>query len=329
MNFFEKLKSKFSRKTPPPLPGSSPRAVSRSAAWEKIEKSFKSKGLRFYVTFLTLLGSAYYLADLPPLLIEKFIPAPVSKPTSSFRSDGGATRQKTISEYDSIVKRNLFSSKGLMPDDEARPTGDGPASRTSMPFNLVGTLILRDELKSIATIEDKTDASVYPLRINDEIPEKARILKVEARKVIFINLQSGIKEFVDLPEDPALATISVTTAPNSAYNVERSGNNHFALNRDDVKKAKGDLNSLLTQARAVPNFKNGAPHGYKLFQIVPGSLFSKLGIQDEDVIIGADGEPMTDPTKAFALLGELENKSRIELQIERGGQPMTFTYDIR
>lgn len=328
LSIFGKLKERFSRNTPPPLPGSQGRSASRGALFGKVEKSFKSKGLRFYVTFLTLLGSAYYLADLPPLLIEKFLPAPAQKSSPGFRADDNAPSQKTIAEYDAIVRRNLFSSKGLMPDDEIRPSGDGPASRTSLPFNLVGTLTLRDELKSIATIEDKTDMNVYPLRVNDEIPSKARILKVESSKVIFINLQTGIKEYVDLPEDPNVTTISVT-APSANYNIEKSAPNQFSLSRTDVDKAMGDLNSILTQARAVPNFKNGAPHGYKLFQIVPGSLFSKLGIQDEDVILGVDGEPITNPAQAFALLQEIKNKSRLELQLERGGQPTTYTYDIR
>lgn len=90
-----------------------------------------------------------------------------------------------------------------------------------------------------------------------------------------------------------------------------------------------DFNTILTQARAVPNFENGQASGYKLFQIVPGSIYDKLGLKNGDVIAGVDGQPINDPAKAFELLGKLkEGASHMELQVKRNGQAQTYTYDI-
>ena len=41
LKFFDAIKSKFSRGTPPPLPGTQARTSSRGALWEQIENNFK------------------------------------------------------------------------------------------------------------------------------------------------------------------------------------------------------------------------------------------------------------------------------------------------
>ncbi|MBI2711865.1 MAG: PDZ domain-containing protein [Bdellovibrio sp.] len=74
--------------------------------------------------------------------------------------------------------------------------------------------------------------------------------------------------------------------------------------------------------------ENGVPAGYKLFQIVPGSIYEKLGLVNGDVIAGVNGSPITDPGKAFEMISELKTSSHLELQVKRDGKPQTYTYDI-
>ena len=98
-----------------------------------------------------------------------------------------------MEDYNVIFSRNLFNSQGIIPGEEGPNTGapidlGGAPVRTSLPFNLIGTMILRDETRSIATIEDKSASMVYPVRETDEIPAKAKILRIEPRKVTFINI---------------------------------------------------------------------------------------------------------------------------------------------
>ncbi|MBI3542315.1 MAG: PDZ domain-containing protein, partial [Deltaproteobacteria bacterium] len=89
-----------------------------------------------------------------------------------------------------------------------------------------------------------------------------------------------------------------------------------------------NLNEVLQQARAIPNFENGMPDGYKILQIVPGSIFEKLGIKNGDVITGLNGETVNDPGKALALLNDLPNANHVEITVKRGGQKKTMQYDI-
>jgi general secretion pathway protein C len=89
-----------------------------------------------------------------------------------------------------------------------------------------------------------------------------------------------------------------------------------------------DLNNVLTQARCVPNFENGLPSGYKCFQIVPGSIYDKLGLQNGDTIVGINGQNINDPGKAFEQLSTLKEAKHISLSIKRDGRPVQLEYDI-
>lgn len=303
-----------------------PQAFADSAS-----KAFQNKGASFYGTLATVTLSTFFAADLISLVVEGWIPEP---PPPRPARMGSLNRSKTIGDYEGIFTRNLFNSQGLIPGEEDGQGGNGfdPGGtpiRTTLPLNLIGTIIMKNELRSIATIEDKTASQVYPVRIDDEIPGKIRVLKIEPKKVIFLNFSSSRREFIDLPDDVPLTNPILTPGKVSAGpGIERVASNQFSVSRNEVDKALADFNNILTQARAVPNFENGVPAGYKLFQIVPGSIYDKLGLQNGDVIAGLNGQPINDPAKAFELLSELKTSSHMELQVKKDGRPSTYVYDI-
>ena len=241
---------------------------------------------------------------------------------------------KSLEFYNVIFSRNLFNSSGKIPGEENQAPVDtgGAPIRTNLPFNLVGTMILTDELRSIGTIEDKSASITYPVRIQDEIPGKAKIIKVEPYRVIFLNTSSGRREFIDMPEDTTTAPkISARTGKTGAAGptIEKLSETQFNISRVEVEKTLSDLNNVLTQARCVPNFENGTPSGYKCFQIVPGSIYDKLGMQNGDVLTGINGENINDPGKAFEMLSQLKTANHVDLSLKRNGATKNYSYDIR
>jgi len=298
---------------------------------EWVNRTFQKQGASFYGKVITMALCTYFLADLTAIMAGRLIPE--SAPGRGHRGSLSSLPQKTQDEYNVIIGRNLFNSEHRIPGEESPSAGaqdlGGPATKTTLPFNLIGTLILRDELKSIATIEDKSASMVYPVRVQDEIPSKAKIIKIEATRVTFLNVGSGRREFVELPEDFQGNAPRITLGTRGGPGIEQVSPTQFNVSRSEVDRALGDLNSILTQARAVPNWENGVPNGYKLFQIVPGSIFEKLGLKNEDVILGLDGQPINDPGKAFEMLGRLRDSPHLELQVRRGGRTSTFAYDFR
>ena len=76
------------------------------------------------------------------------------------------------------------------------------------------------------------------------------------------------------------------------------------------------------------DFKNGVANGFKLFSIVPDSLYSKIGIQNGDVIRRINGYEMNSPDKALEIYQKLRDANRIEVEVERRGDTVRKSYSI-
>jgi general secretion pathway protein C len=283
---------------------------------------------------IALVLIAWTGADLAAFFVEKWIPeAPVA------RVRGGSydgVNMKPLADYQIIINRNLFSSLGRIPGDAVpgiQEQNNEPV-KTSLPLNLIGTVILKNASRSVATIEDKGDSQVYPVRAEDELPGKLKVLAIEPYKVIFRNLANGRKEFVDMPEEGNGTRISVGTLSSRRPTkgdggIEQVAPNSYNIAKTEIDRAMSNINEILTQARAIPHFENGQPSGYKLIQIVQGSIFEKLGLQNGDVICGANGESINDPARALELMNQLKTASQIELCVKRGGRTTNNTYNFR
>jgi general secretion pathway protein C len=296
------------------------------ALLEWANQAFKSgkagSGSGFWGKLATIALCAFFLANITSLIAGRFIPEPPLIHGGYNANQGKKVR--TPEDYNVIFTRNLFN----VPVDNASDQNVNPDNpvKSALPLNLIGTMILTDETRSIATIEDKSLNTVYPVRKDDEIPTKIRILKVEPTRVVFQNLQNNHAEFIELPEDAAINTkIEIKS---SKAGISQASETQFNLDRHVVDNAMKDLNNILTQARAVPNFENGLPAGYRLFQIVPGSIYAQLGLKDGDVINGVNGSPINDPGKAFEMLSDLKTANHLELQVKRDGRVATYSYDI-
>lgn len=305
--------------------------LQKSVDW--VSQKVQDSNFAFYGKLATIVVSSYFLADLSALVVGDYLPTSTNlgkKPRSSLYQ--GRDRQAV--DYQAIVGRNLFSSKGLIPGDEEGGPADSNAApiKTGLPLALVGTLIMSNPIHSLATIEDKAASQIFPVAIDDEIPGKLKVVSIEARKVIFINKMSGRKEYVDLPEDqdgPRIQTRPISGLGSGAgAGIEKISPTQFSVARGEVDRALGDFNNLITQARADPYRENGLPAGFKLSQIIPGSLYDKLGLQNGDVISGLNGQVVNDVGQALQLFNELKTMNHVELQIKKDGRTMNYVYEI-
>ena len=89
---------------------------------------------------------------------------------------------------------------------------------------------------------------------------------------------------------------------------------------------------FITQARMVPNFVQDGQgkrvDGFRVFKIIPGSIFEKLGIRDGDVIKKINNAPLDSVDQAFMLLQSLRYEKKFDIDVLRGNQPVTMTYQV-
>lgn len=285
--------------------------------WEKIYRK------SFLYNSLAIVICAYFLADFLVLALSPFIPvAEPPRPRIAVNRD-----HKDISRYDTIFARNLFNEKGLIPDADVG-MDNGPPVRTSLPLTLLGVIVTIDQTKSVASIEDKGSNSVLAVREGEPLGNSGTIQKIETDRVIFLNNQSQRREFVELPKDQILATRRAAPAK-PASGIQQAGS-HYTIDRSVVDAAISPeaLPRTLTEARCVPAPESGRG-GYQCFQIVPGSIYDKLGMKDNDIIYQINGQALDDPSKIFNFLNGLRNAKTIQISGTRGGRPFSLDYDIQ
>jgi general secretion pathway protein C len=203
----------------------------------------------------------------------------------------------------------------------------GEATRIStLDVELVGTIVVNDPSRSVAAISLKTLKKVEPFIIGDTVLSKVSVYSIARRKVVFKDLTSGELEYIEMKSDDYSPAKASTTAP---AGVKQIAEGRMLLEKSELNKSLSDINSLLSQARAVPNFENGKISGFKLFDIQPGSLYQKLGAINGDIIKSVNGVDIKDPATAMGLFQKLQTTSKLDFVINRGGDNKNFSVEIR
>lgn len=212
-------------------------------------------------------------------------------------------------------------------------------SKSSLGKNLVATVVTSDDSRSVAVFAGAgKEGATEAFYVGDKL-DAAVIRRILWRRVLIDN--AGKCEYFTMEvEDPNAALASAT--PAAPINPEggddkgdfqlaakKLGESEYEIPRGDIDNVLSNLSSVATQARIVPSFQNGKPNGFKLFSIRPGSLYSKIGIQNGDVIQKINGYEMNDPAKAFDIYSKLKDSSSITVDLVRRGKTQTMTYNIR
>ncbi len=218
-------------------------------------------------------------------------------------------------------------------DENAEPVKSG------LRVKLLGTLVASDKLWSVASIQDMNNQRSTTYMVGDTI-QGAEVFDIERLRVIIIN--NGRKEFIDgQPGDGSAPTPSFTppppvaaaspAAPNNGLGngIRAVSENDYEVPRTEIDRTLANLNDVAMQARIVPAFKDGQAQGFKLFSIRPDSIYSKIGVQNGDVIKRINGFELNSPEKALEVYTKLKEASRIEIELERNGSSIRKNYTIR
>jgi len=204
--------------------------------------------------------------------------------------------------------------------------------RSSLHGSLVGTAIAEPRQYSLCQISnpDLNETQVYT--IGDKY-QGARIYGIEKDRVLIDN--SGVNEYIDnsAAAPPNLGVVPLPQPVGVAQGgggegVKQLSENQYVVARSEINNALTNLSDLATKARIVPSFKNGVANGFKLFSIVPDSLYAKIGVQNGDVIRRINGYEMNSPDKALEIYQKLRDASRIEIELERRGETLRKSYSI-
>jgi general secretion pathway protein C len=264
------------------------------------------------VAFLTV--SAYFLADTVDAVIGRSLDA-APRFTAPIERDRAALEpRRELSDYSSILERGLFG--------EGKGPSSGPAVESSA-YRLIGTI--EGDSFSGAVLEDASGQTFY--RINQKLPDSSQIVKVQRDKIT-LRRADGSSTEIQVVDDTKIVNIS-RPAVNGASGVRKLSEGKWMVDQREVTASTENISQLLTQARALPYMEQGKTIGFRISEIVPGSLYEKIGIQNGDVIQKINSQDVDDPAKFFQMYQSLREERSITIDLIRGGQRQSLNYEIR
>nr|HID58090.1 PDZ domain-containing protein [Desulfobacterales bacterium] len=220
----------------------------------------------------------------------------------------------SIEAYQTIMKRNIFGTyPAAMDENEIDIQALEP---TSLKISLLGTVTGSPE-GTYAVIEESEKKTQNLLRVGDSI-ENAKIEKILDGKVI---IRVGDKDQV-LTMEEVSPKDSGGIGPSKRARV-------IKLSIGELQESFENINRLLAQVRVRPHFRSGRAEGFLVSRIRPNSIFSRMGLQDGDVIYKINGKVISSPDDVFDFYKDLRSGSHASLGIIREGKIETLYYDFR
>ncbi len=224
-----------------------------------------------------------------------------------------SSAKKNFQAYSIINARNVFGAKETKGEETK-----GTQPVTNLKLRLVGTNVSRGG-SSFAIIENTANKEQDVFDLNGTVFEQAKLVEILPERVKLD--RGGNIEVLLLEESADQGGASGTT--------EDSGRTEFTVAEDELNNELANLPRLLSQARAVPYFRNGKSVGMRLFAIRAQSLYEKLGMKNGDIVKSVNNNSLADPTQALKLFEQLKSERSISVKLEREGQDIDLNYTIR
>ncbi len=245
-----------------------------------------------------------------------------------------------------IEKSNLFNTKDPNTSGEViveKPKlDDNLVCRTSdrksqLGIKLVNTVVLQDSVKSIASVQVRGKNQILDLREGEKINNDAEVGKIDRLRVVFKNLKTGDCEYVESQDkEPRVKNPIRVVSPSAGksllnkYKDSRIKNvgNTFKIQKKVRDEMLGNISEVLTQARAIQIKNPDGTLAFKMTEIVPGSIYSKLNIQEGDTITAINGKKFGSLNEIMNLFGKIKEIDHFELSVKRDGSTQNLEYNF-
>ena len=249
----------------------------------------------------------------------------------------------TSVDTSSIATVDLFKAKGELFKVPIKMTDTGEVchqteSKSTLPIKLVNSIVLMDSVKSLASVQIRNSNDLTRLREGDLIPSLAKIDKIEKQRVILKNLNNGQCEYIQ-------STLKTKTSSKTNFSILnpqkgkklitsqnfkgiKNAGNTFNIKKSLRNEMLSNISEVLTQANAIQIKNPDGTLSFKMTEIVPGSIYSKLNIQEGDIITSINGKKFTNIGEVMTLFNQIAKIDEFQVTLNRNGSPQTLEYNF-
>lgn len=247
------------------------------------------------------------------LQLIQMAPAP-----AALERTAAAPARETADAYRIIPERNLFGTMaGALTDRQA---GALQPQETVLPIELRGT-VAGDALYGFAIIEEKGSRKQRLVKTGDTLLG-IQVLRIKRNAIdLLVNHRERTLKIVETKEGPIFPPPPVAMpgiAPGTTI-----------LSRSEIDEKLQDMGSLLRQALVRPYFTAGVPDGFLISNIRPGSLYTKMGMMDGDIIQEVNHQKIQTADDVMGLLNTIKSGSSLSVTVKRQGNLSTLNYQFQ
>lgn len=185
----------------------------------------------------------------------------------------------------------------------AAAAGNSPAEDRLSGLRLVGTAVGSRPALAVAVIEDRSAGTQNSYREGEQIGEMV-IEKIASGNVLLRTGSGLIKLGAGSGWTAAHADSAV--APQAAV-----------VDKQEVASAVSDYERLVQEIRVRPRLEEGRPAGFLIYNIAPGSVFERMGLENGDVISAVNGRPLETAAPVTEFYAALRGGGPITLDVKQ------------
>lgn len=350
-SFFKKLaskaldKTKKSNVTPKKSRGKRSRTSrgSSGVTLEELLGSFFSERSRPFIhkVFKGSMAIAFSFS-IAKLLALTLSQGAVKKPTPPEAFALGTVN--IAKDTNAVIKRNIFNSERLGAVKKVakkKVVPKGPCRKASTQgrgkYRLLNTIVLQNEGKSIATISGG-GKSFSNIRQGEKVKDLGEVGLIVRKRVIYRSSKSGQCEYIGMKEETKIKNkvkvLSQSRGKKILKKLEedqgiKAEGNTFEIKRAYLNEKLEDIGSILRQAKATPVKNPDGTLSFKITDVVPGSVYNVIGVQNGDFISKIDGKPISNVNEVLSLFRKIKTVSKLNITVKRNGADQTLNYNIK
>ncbi len=236
--------------------------------------------------------------------------------------------QRPFGDYRPILTRDLFeTSKTPLPAVAKTEVNLDDMEETQLNLKLWGTVTGSEE-QAYAVIEDtqKREQNLY--RVGDSIQNAIVKMIRRAKVVLQVDGRDEVLAMEEIQQGGSRKTFSSRSSP-SRPSTSGIRTQRVSMKRSMITDAINDVSKLMTQVKIQPHMQDGQPNGLAISNIMPNSIFRRMGLRNGDILKKVEGQDIRTVDDALRLYDSMKTADNVSVEIERRGSTRTIDYTIR
>jgi len=258
------------------------------------------------------------------------------KPLASVPVTPGAANQQMkkidLMQYAQILERNPFGAPMTLHPMGVTQEQDEVQYASPSSLVLVGTAVGHAQ-QSFAIFEDKAQSPPKGHEVfakGEQVYNYGILKKIERSSV---ELESASSTFTIKMEEDAAAPAKTEQRQSKREDqnsfARQVGEKEYILDSRKVRQSLENPEKILTDARLLPNIRDGKHEGFTISEVVPDGMYHSLGLRNGDILLRINGLEISNPEVAIKAMTALQGMNSVNLDIIRGGKNMSMNYKMR